>query len=222
MTSIAKLPAGLVEESQTERAYAAIEERIATLQLAPGQVVSENILSSMLGFGRTPVREALQQLAREGLVLILPKRGIVVSEIDVRRQLKLLEMRREVERSLVGAAARRAEEEERQEFGALADAMFSITAREDGERFLPLDRAFNRLVLRAAKNEYGTAIMKLMQGLSRRFWFAHYKQFANLAETARLHATIAREISQGRAEQAMQALDALMDNVEAFTRATLD
>lgn len=75
------------DQSLADQAYARIEEGIATLQLKPGQIVSENGLAKLLGLGRTPVREALQQLAREGLVIIMPKLGIMVSEIDVRKQL---------------------------------------------------------------------------------------------------------------------------------------
>ena len=69
--------------SLTDRAYAALEEMIVTLQLAPGTAISESDLSGHLGIGRTPIREALQRLAREKLVSIFPRRGIFVSPIDV-------------------------------------------------------------------------------------------------------------------------------------------
>lgn len=210
------------EDSQVDLAYAQIEELIATLQLPPGQMVSENMLSSLIGLGRTPVREALQQLSREGLVVIMPKRGIVVSEMDVKKQLRLLEVRREIERYLVGAAARRAEAVEREEFTQLAQSMRVASQASDGEAFLELDRKFNKLVIKAGKNEYASSVMKLMQGLSRRFWFAHYKRFANLPETALLHAVIAQHIAEEKPEEAMRDLDTLLDNVEAFTRATID
>ena len=61
--------------SLTDRAYADLEEMIVTLKLAPGRAVSESELSQRLGIGRTPIREALQRLAREELVVILPRRG---------------------------------------------------------------------------------------------------------------------------------------------------
>src|SRR5277367_6085233 len=75
--------------SLTERAYRELEEQIVTLRLAPGSPVSEASLSKRLGIGRTPVREALQRLARERLVVILPRRGILVSEVNVRTQMRL-------------------------------------------------------------------------------------------------------------------------------------
>ena len=64
--------------------------------------------------------------------------------------------------------------------------------------------------------------MKLMQGLSRRFWYAHAERFANLLETAQLHANIAAAIAAGNRDSAREGLDRLIDNVEAFTRATLE
>jgi DNA-binding transcriptional regulator YhcF (GntR family) len=89
--------------SLTSQAYERIEEMIVTLELRPGTAVSEAELSARLGIGRTPVREALQRLAREHLVQILPQRGVLVSELDIKRQLRLLEVRREVERLWCGS-----------------------------------------------------------------------------------------------------------------------
>src|ERR1700716_3347794 len=96
----------LLTETLTEKAYRALEEDIVTLRIPPGSVVSEAMLSRRLGVGRTPVREALQRLAREWLVVIMPRRGIVVSDIDPVRQLRLLEARRETERLLARCAAK--------------------------------------------------------------------------------------------------------------------
>ena len=79
----------------TDRAYRELEEMIVTLQLSPGTVLSEQALAMRLKIGRTPIREALQRLARDGLVVIMPRRGIMVSEINLRLQLRLLEVRRE-------------------------------------------------------------------------------------------------------------------------------
>jgi DNA-binding GntR family transcriptional regulator len=79
----------------TQEAYRRLEEMIVTLELAPGEVVSEAILSRRLGIGTTPIREALLQLARENLVQIIPRSGVVVTAVDVRLQLEVLETRRE-------------------------------------------------------------------------------------------------------------------------------
>jgi DNA-binding GntR family transcriptional regulator len=208
-------------ETLTEKAYRALEEEIVTLRILPGTVVSEAILSRRLGVGRTPVREALQRLAREWLVVIMPRRGIVVSEIDPVRQLRLLEARREIERLLARSAARRATHEQRVAFQEIAAGMDQAALRADDIAFMRLDRTFNLLVLDASGNEFAAAAMSLMNGLSRRFWYVHYKQAADLPLAARLHAAIARAIADGRQDAAEQCSDSLVDYIQAFARATI-
>ena len=192
----------------TEQAYRAIEEAIVTLALAPGEVVSEAQLSAKLGFGRTPVREALQRLARERLVRIMPRRGIVVAAVDVGEQLRLLEVRREIERLVARCAARRADPAQRARFLRVAEEMERAAAASDETAFLRLDRALNLLVLEAARNEFAAAAMALMHGLSRRFWFMHWRRSAGLAEAAAVHGALARGIAAADPDAAAAASDA--------------
>lgn len=205
----------------TDRAYRELEEEIVTLRIPPGTVVSEVLLSKRLGIGRTPIREAIQRLARERLVIIMPRRGVVVSEVNVETQLRLLEVRRELERLLARSAARRATAAERARFQAIAGGMEKAGRKNDDTTFLRLDREFNLLVLAAARNEFATGAMTLMHSLSRRFWYIHYKQVADLPMTARLHADMARAIARGDQRAATAASDRLMAYIEEFTRATL-
>ncbi len=208
--------------SLTDLAYRRIEEAIVTLNLAPGSVVSEILLSKRIGIGRTPIREALQRLARAGLVVILPRCGILVSEVNIRSQLQLIELRREVERLVAGAAADRASPVERLRFQAIADEMEQAANSDDDRAFLRLDRELNDLCVVAARNEFASKSMQLMQPLSRRFWFIHYQQVADLPRCARLHAGVARAIGDGDRASARAANDHLIDYIESFTRATLD
>lgn len=207
--------------SLTDRAYASIEEMIVTLELSPGEALSEAELSARLEIGRTPVREALQRLAREHLVQILPQRGILVAEIDVKRQLRLLETRREVERLVARCAARRASDDERQRFDALADEFETVVRTNDQPLFMRADRAFNDLSVAASRNEFAAGAMGLMHGLSRRFWFMHHRDAADTAKMAKLHGDISRAIALGDEETAASACDVLMDYAVAFVRATV-
>ena len=207
--------------SLTDRAYADIEEMIVFLRLAPGSAISEAELSAHLGIGRTPIREALQRLARERLVSILPRRGIIVSPIDVAAQLRLLEVRRELERLIARSAARRATDDERTRFRGLA-AGFEQAARVNHDvSFMRVDRDFNVLCSTASHNEFAANAMSLLHSLSRRFWYLHNKQSANMPLTAKLHADIARAIAAGDEERAAKASDRLLDAIEKFTRATV-
>ncbi|MBN8968017.1 MAG: GntR family transcriptional regulator [Rhizobiales bacterium] len=205
----------------TDKAYAQIEEMIVTLQLSPGTVLSEFALANSLGLGRTPIREALQRLSRDGLVNILPRRGVLVSSIDLRSQLRLLAVRRELDRLMARGAAKLATEEERDQFSAVAAGMREAAERSDDISFMRLDQEFNILISFAARNEFATRAIGLLHGLSRRFWYQHYKQAADLPLAARLHAEVAEAVAARNASAAAEASDRLVDYIESFARSTL-
>lgn len=205
----------------TERAYRELEERIVTLQLKPGEFLSEYSLSNSLKIGRTPIREALQRLAREDLVTILPRKGILVSATDPRKQLLVLEVRRELERLVCRLAAQRATDAQRARFRALAADMDRAAKTKDDMMFMRLDRELNLLLTDAAQNDYATRAMRFLQGHSRRFWYLHYKQVADLPLCARLHATQARAVADGDIKAVAAASDRLIDYVVTFTRTTV-
>src|SRR5262245_8227343 len=133
-------------ETLTEQAYRLLEEQIVTLRLKPGEFLSEYALAEGLAIGRTPIREALQRLAREGLVTILPRKGILVSETDPRKQLLVLEVRRELERLLARLGAQRASGEQRARFRQIADGMDYAARSNDDIAFMRLDRDLNLLM----------------------------------------------------------------------------
>ncbi len=210
------------QETLTDRAYRQLEELIVTLALPPETILSEQSLAAKLGIGRTPIREALQRLARDGLVVILPRRGILVSQINLRTQMRLLEVRRELERLMARGAAERATPEEIAQFTAIARDMRRASDEADDMTFMRLDRAFNELVSQAARNEFASRAMGLMHGLSRRFWYQHYREVGDLPLSARLHADVAERIAARDPEEAAKASDRLLDYIESFTRKTIE
>lgn len=208
-------------ETLTDQAYRELEEEITTLRIPPGAVVSEALLSERFGLGRTPVREALQRLAREGLVVIMRRRGVVVSEIDVSAQLRLLEVRRELERLMARGAAKRASKSQRRRFREIASGMEQAAKQADALAFMRWDREFNLLLLEAAGNEFGATMLGMLNGHSRRFWYAHYERSADLPRSARLHAAMARAIGNEDEKGAAAASDEHIDYVQEFIRRTI-
>ncbi|MGE0544764.1 MAG: GntR family transcriptional regulator [Dehalococcoidia bacterium] len=209
-------------QTLTDIAYRQIEEAIVTLRIAPGTPVSEQGLVEMTGIGRTPIREAIQRLAREHLVFVLPQRGLLIAQVDVSKQLKLLELRREIERLICRSAARRANPEECGEFSRLAEEFRSSASKNESVAFIRADRDFNELCMAAARNEFAEGAMRMIHGLSRRFWYLHYRQSSDMPEMAHLHAEIAVAISSKNVKNAGDSLDRLIDFIEKYTRATLE
>lgn len=205
----------------TQEAYRRLEEMIVTLELAPGEVVSEAILSRRLGIGTTPIREALLQLARENLVQIIPRSGVVVTAVDVRLQLEVLETRREIDRLLARASAKRATPAERQNIEELARVTEEAVARGDVREFLRQDAELNVWLGRSARNSVARGIAGPLHSVSRRFWFYHLPETGMFAETAGLHFEVMRAIAAGDPEQAAAASDRLVDHLVQFTTQTL-
>src|SRR5690606_27050827 len=77
-------------ESQADTAHRRLEEMIVTLQLPPGSHWSEEGLAERIGIGRTPVREAVKRLQADYLVSILPRHGLMITEINTHEQLLVI------------------------------------------------------------------------------------------------------------------------------------
>ena len=124
-------------ESLAGQAYLMLERDIVTLRLAPGQLLTEAFLIDRFGMGRTPVREAVQRLAWEGLMEIRPRAGVAVAALDPSDFAKVLEARRGVELVLAKSAARYASSADDEAFRFLTDEAF----QNEGEAKLKVTRS---------------------------------------------------------------------------------
>ena len=209
-------------ESLAEQAYRKLEELIVTLELQPGAQLTEAALAARLGLGRTPVREALQRLASEHLILISPRRGVVVAEVNVEQQLMVLEVRRELERLIARRAALRATQDERARLLEMASAMKRAGTQDDWLAFLRVDRAFNLFIAQCAHNPYAARAIAPLHALSRRFWYLHYTATGDLPFSAEAHIAIMRAVAAGDPEAAERAADRLIDFAAACSREQID
>jgi DNA-binding GntR family transcriptional regulator len=199
------------------QAYQRLEELIVTARLKPGAVVSEASLARQLGIGRMPIREAIKRLDAEGLLVVLPQRGVLVSPIDAGQFRLQLETRRPIDRLMAESAARRATRSERAEFRRLAEEIVAAAARDDVDGFLVRDRAFDQLVAVACRNPFTARAAAQLHAHSRRFWHA-YRDQEDLPASAGRHAGLMRAIADGGADAAAAASDRLIDYLDAFAQ----
>jgi|FLOH01.1.fsa_nt_gi DNA-binding GntR family transcriptional regulator len=208
-------------ESLSDQAYELVERMIVTLELPPGSVFSEGDLSKRVGIGRTPLREALQRLSSDRLVVAVPRRGILVTEINVSEYLSMLETRMVLDRLIAEQAARRATPEERRELREIATSIVEASLNEDSGAFMKLDMTCDRILEKASRNPYAYQAVTSMHAHCRRFWSVH-QHHASLLESAQLHATIMKMVANGDSEGAGAASDALLNYLITFTRTALD
>lgn len=207
--------------NKADQAYDALEDMITFQELTPGTMLSETALMERTGLGRTPVREALQRLARERMVDIHPNRGVFVSPSSVEEQLKLLEVRRTVEELAVRLATHRADIEQKEGMLRLADDLRACDPT-DTRGFGQFLKQAHELIATAAHNDYLLVAMAPLQGLSRRFWFAHIKDTERELKTAAaLHSAMLHAIRHGDEDEAAAASLRLNDYLVDFAYQTI-
>ena len=209
------------EQSLSDRAYYAIRELIVTLELAPGSVVSERELMEQLGVGRTPVREALRDLARERLVEVFPRRGIFVSGVDVGDIAGLSEVRLVLECKAARLAAERQNDVDREETQALLDELARAAARLGQRGLIDLDQRIHRHVYRCTHIQVLEATLEGYYELTLRILFLALDRVERLGDAIREHREILEAIRDGDAERAETVMQAHIEGFERAMRAVL-
>lgn len=202
-----------IHKSRAAQAYDEIEHRLVTLALAPGQLLQEQELADSLGLGRTPVREAVQRLAAQGLLRIYPRKGIQVEPLEAAAMARVLEARRVLERLLVVKAAERADQGQRQVLRELADHLEA--AEGDTAGFFRLDRALDEALSNACDNPYLVQALLPLRVHCRRLWF-RFQGAPEAGEAARLHASLARAVADDPGAGAITALNGIIAILDIF------
>ncbi len=213
--------AGAVAPSLSEVAYGRLEEAIVTLSLKPGAVLTEAQLIDLVGVGRTPVREALIRLAQQGLVVILPRKGVAVADINAIDIMAALDAREVLERLIASDAAKRASPRERIAIVEKARAMRAAAEAGDANAYMRLDKELDAAVATAARSPYATRAVEPLQALIRRAWY-YFERQDDLLPAASHHAAFAQALATADPVAASAASDALMQHLRSGLLATLD
>lgn len=183
----------LAPRSLAEQAYQLLVKKITRLELAPGAVLAEKSLMVELGIGRTPIREALQRLAMEGLVSHLPNRGMFVSDISATSVQHIYEFRALIDGYAARLAATRASEADIEELTAIQEGLVQATEEDDIDRYVDLDWRFYEVLSAAAQNTYVAEVVPRIFNLHLRLWFFISKRVGDWHGIAAAH----EEMSQG-------------------------
>jgi len=154
----------------SDAAYRRLRDLIVELRLRPGALVDEQSLAAELGLGRMPVREAMARLAGDRLVVIMPRRGMIISLIGLDSVREIFEARETIECGTAYWAARHVTDDELAELRRLIEAAESARREVAFARFLEDDQHIHHTLARAAHNSFveGAAERLLVHNL--RFW----------------------------------------------------
>ncbi len=200
-------------ETLSQRAYQMIRDLIVTLELEPGAVLREDELQTMLGIGRTPIREALQRLAREHFVQVIPRRGMLVGGIGVAELSTLLETRSVLEPYAARLAAARGTEhhwQQMEEALAATDAG-TLSPRE----LLGVDRRCHEIMWEAAANRFLLDPLDTLYAQGDRLWHLYLADLEEMGHAVTEHEAILQALRAGDGDR---SADLVEQHVQSFDR----
>ena len=182
--------------SQSEEAYLRIRERIVTLDMPPGSVVNEGRLRGELSIGRTPIREALQRLARENLIRSIPHRGTFVTDVNITDLARITEVRVVLESHAARLAAERLSIADRDSFAQFLERLEEGPSL-DQRGLMRLDQQIHRQIYKAARNSFLESTLERYFNLSLRLWYLVIDRQRGLRDAVEEHAQLLRAILAG-------------------------
>jgi GntR family transcriptional regulator, rspAB operon transcriptional repressor len=198
--------------SLRDRAYQEIKRRINKMEFRPGAYLNEAQISRTLRIGRTPVHQALDRLMLEGLVQVIPRKGVMVETISLDQVLQIIDVRLVNEPFCVGLAAERATPVEVSQFRALLDSAGPLIRARDREQLMDLDRQFHWKISLAAKNAVLADTISRLHDRSLRFWFISLGDDLQLRRVDEEHRAILDAIAR---RDALGASDAMRHHIES-------
>jgi DNA-binding GntR family transcriptional regulator len=193
-------------ERASDLAYERILERVLDLRLPPGTFVNEQSLAADLGLGRMPVREALARLATDRLITVLPRRGTVVTSLNLGDVLDMFEAREAIECGVAYIASARARPEDLTTLRGLVSAADSARAGVDPQEFLRADHDVHTFLVHMVRNPLLQDAADRLLLHSIRFWRSYWASRPPRIEAMMSHADLLAALEEHDPEQAEKAM----------------
>lgn len=202
-------------KSLLDQAYNEIKLRIITCGYRPGEVLSEAAISDELEIGRTPVHQAIHRLMMDGLITIMPRKGVMVAPVGVDEVMEIIDVRLVTECYCARLAADRADDSELQHLQKIVDASEKVTNQRDVEKMMLFDREFHDTLARAARNTVLADVLRSLHERSLRFWFISLRDPDHHRNVLAQHRAIVAAL---QSRQPDAAENAMREHILAFQR----
>ena len=197
-------------ESLSDKAFRVLEEKIVTLELQPGTIVTELKLCNLLNIGRTPIREAIQKLSSSGLMVTLPRKGLFITELNPLEQKKVIETREVLERLIISSAVERFSDPHSHELIQCVKKLEHAEKEKDVLSYIRLEKKLHEIIGIIANNAYTSAALSPLQSLCRRFWFAYQTPYS-LKQLFEFHSKLSHSILSKNQSHALHSVDMLIE-----------
>ena len=197
-----------------EMVYEELKMQILTGTIIPGTRMMEVELAEEMGVSRTPIREAIRKLEKEGLVTIEPRRGAYASQISTDDMVEILEVRQNMEGLAAFFAASRMKPEQMRELEDVSKKYNQAVADGNMQDMITYDTRFHRIIVESCNNKFLVQMIEQLQELVLRFRYIYYDNFRRAENMPEEHQTILEAIENGDADAARQAADIHIDRLK--------
>jgi len=198
------------KENLKEKAYNIIKEKIICCGYRPGQFLNEQELREAVGASRTPIREALNKLEQEGLLEILPKRGVLVTDITLPEVNAIFEIRCMVEPYVIAKYGHLITKAEIQE---MYRKIHASSFESENLIEYDVDRELHEMFINSCDNPYIREMMAKIFGQNHRLRILSGQRLEyRLRDTVLEHEQILRRLADGKQDEAAEAMRAHLKN----------
>lgn len=188
-----------------EIVYEELKMQILKGEITPGTRMMEVEMAEEMGVSRTPIREAIRKLEKEGLVTIEPRRGAYASKISTKDMIEILEVRQNMEGLAAYFAAQRMQDEDKEKLQVLAQEYEAAVEARDTAEMIKIDTKFHHTIVEGCDNKILMQIMEQLQELVLRFRYLYYDNFKRGEKMPAEHAAIYKAIIKGDEQAAREA-----------------
>lgn len=199
-----------------EIVYEELKRQILIGEIAPGTRMMEVELADVMGVSRTPVREAIRKLEKEGLVTIEPRKGAYASNISIKDMIDVLEVRQGLEAMAASIASGRITEVQKEELLAVIENYRKAVSNGDIESMIKYDEEFHSTIIAISGNKTLMQVFSTVQELAVRFRYIYYDDFNRYESMPREHQMIEEAILSGDEEQARIAASEHVGRLKDF------
>ncbi len=194
--------------------YDELKMKIMMGAISPGTRMMEVELAEEMGVSRTPVREAIRKLEKEGLISIEPRRGAYASSLSSQDMVDILEVRQTMEGLAADLATTRFSDEQKKELQRVSESFDEAVESGDMQQMIALDTLFHHLIVEGTGNKLLTVMVGQLQDMVLRFRYLYYDDFRRAEKMPGEHKEILEAILGGDPIKAKNAADNHIDGLK--------
>lgn len=213
------------QKTSTYNVYKAIKGKILNCQYEPGQYMSEKEIVEELNTSRTPVREALNILNGQGLVEIIPNKGIQISPLSLKRMKEIYELRRLIEPIAVREAVRYIKSKDLEYLSNLDENLSSSYQKENITEVFRWGKDIHLYLAELSQNEVLYHMIKMLREESLRGYIYYLEKYLSECteekrrgverDLSRIHNKIINALKEGNEEK---AVNAIVEDIDAMIK----